>query len=258
MTMHMASRRRGSNERVALVGWVVDAQNDFVLKQRPGGRLYVRHLHDPNDPGAEQILPTLSRAVGLYHRRCAQVTYTGDWHREDDPEIDLRAPDPMKGTYPPHCMGLSDDPRERAGAELVNVVRPPHELLVLKRGASAARARQVARDSVRVRRSTFIQKHQFSVFTGASGVDEYLAGLEEALDAELLIVVCGVAMDVCVKHAIDGFLARRYPVILLTDATYGLGLAHANALVAEWKRCGLIAISVSEFEDMSISRCAAN
>ena len=239
--------------RLALVGWVVDAQNDFMLKQRPGGRLYVRQLHDPNDLGAEQILPTLSRAVALYHRQCAQVTYTGDWHRRDDPEIDLLAPDPMKGTYAPHCMGMSDDPIERVGAELVLQVRPPHELLVLERGISGSQARQVALDSVRTGRSAFIQKYQFSVFAGASGVDEYLAGLEEALDAELVIVVCGVATDVCVKHAIDGFLARHYPVILLTDATYGLGLEDANGLVAEWQRRGLIAMSVNEFEDLSIS-----
>jgi hypothetical protein len=38
----------------------------------------------------------------------------------------------------------------------------------------------------------------------ARRVEEYLAGLEEALDAELVIVVYGVATDVCVKHAIDG------------------------------------------------------
>jgi nicotinamidase-related amidase len=239
--------------RLAFVGWVVDAQNDFMLKQLPGGRLFVRQLHDPNDLGAEQILPALSRAVALYHRRCAQVTYTGDWHRNDDPEIDPLAPDPMKGTYMPHCMGMSDDPVERAGAELVLQVRPPHELLVLERDISGSRARQIALDSVRTRRSVFIQKHQFSVFTGAPGAGEYLAGLEDALDAELAIVVCGVATDVCVKHAVDGFLARRYPVILLTDATYGLGLEDTHRLVAEWQRSGLIALTVDQFENMSIS-----
>lgn len=244
--------------RRAFVGWVVDAQNDFMLKHAPGGRLFVRHLHDPNDLGAEQILPVLRRAVELLHEHCAQVTYTGDWHREDDAEIDLLAPDPMKGTYPPHCMGMSDDPVERAGAELVFDVRPPQEPLLLERGASSSHAREVALDSVRIRRSVFIQKHQFSVFAGASRVDEYLTGLEHALGAELVIVVCGVATDVCVKHAIDGFLARHHRVILLADATYGLGLADPNELIAEWQRRGLVALSVDEFEDMSISRCAAN
>jgi nicotinamidase-related amidase len=239
--------------RHALVGWVVDAQNDFMLKQLPGGRLFVRQLHDSNDPGAEQIIPTLSRAVALYHRRCDQVTYTGDWHHKDDPEIDPLAPDPVKGTYPPHCMGVSDDPIERAGAELVLQVRPRHEPLVLERNVSGSRARQVALDSVRTRRSAFIQKHQFSVFTGAPGAEEYLAGLEEALNAELVIVVCGVATDVCVKHAIDGFLARHCAVILLTDATYGLGLEDTHGLVADWQRRGLIALTVDQFENMSIS-----
>jgi nicotinamidase-related amidase len=243
----------GSRQRRAFIGWVVDAQNDFMLKQLPGGRLFVRQLHDPNDLGAEQIIPALSRAVALYHRRCDQVTYTGDWHHKDDAEIDPIAPDPMKGTYPLHCMGMSDDPIERAGAELVLEVRPAQDLLVLERDVAGSPARQVALDSVRTRRSVFIQKHEFSVFTGAPGAEEYIAGLEEALDAELVIVVCGVATDVCVKHAIDGFLARHYSVILLTDATYGLGLEDSNGLVAEWQRRGLIALTVDQFEDMSIS-----
>jgi hypothetical protein len=60
--------------------------------------------------------------------------------------------------------------------------------------------------------------------TGAPVPGEYLAGLEEALDAELVIVVCGVATDVGLKHAIDGFLPRHDSVILLTDDTSGLGL----------------------------------
>ena len=46
----------------------------------------------------------------------------------------------------------------------------------------------------------------------------------DVLDAELVIVVGGVATDVCVKHAIDGFFARRDSVILLTDDMSGLGL----------------------------------
>ncbi|MCH7659762.1 MAG: hypothetical protein IH933_04000, partial [Euryarchaeota archaeon] len=36
---------------------------------------------------------------------------------DDDAEIDPHAPNPQAGTYPPHCMGRSDDPDERAGAE---------------------------------------------------------------------------------------------------------------------------------------------
>ncbi|HEY9228601.1 MAG TPA: hypothetical protein VIP11_18245 [Gemmatimonadaceae bacterium] len=44
------------------------------------------------------------------HAHCDQVTYTGDWHNRDDPEIDRVTPDATKGTYPPHCMGMSEDP----------------------------------------------------------------------------------------------------------------------------------------------------
>lgn len=254
----MTTRPATHPRRLALVGWVVDAQNDFLLKERPGGRLFVRHLHDPNDPGAEQILPALSKAVTLFHRLCAQITYSGDWHHDDDPEIDRITPDLMKGTYPPHCMGMSDDPVECAGAMLVSEVRPPHPPIVLHRGVSAADARKVALDSLDTGRAVFIEKNQFSVFAGGSHVDEYLATLGAALDAELVIVVCGVATDVCVKHAVNGFLARDYRVILLTDAIYGLGLEDTNELVAEWQWRGLVALSTDALESMSNCSCAVN
>ncbi|HEX8320197.1 cysteine hydrolase family protein [Longimicrobium sp.] len=219
----------------ALVGWVVDAQNDFMLPPERGGRLYVHDLFDGGkDPGATQILPALVRAVDWMHAHCAVVVYTGDWHAYGDEEIDPVAPDAAKGTYPPHCMGLSEDPEERRGAEVIDEIRPANPV-VLARDASEWEASEVARTALRERRPIFIHKSRFSVFEGNPATDALLDTLRDQLGA-LEFVVAGVARDVCVKGAVEGFLdpARLQPVTLVTDATWGLGLESEAESLARW------------------------
>lgn len=219
----------------ALVGWVVDAQNDFMLPPERGGRLYVHDLFDGGkDPGAAQILPALVRAVEWMHAHCAVVVYTGDWHAYGDAEIDPVAPDAAKGTYPPHCMGLSEDEEERRGAEVIDEIRPANPV-ILARDASVGDAREVAHTALRERRPIFIHKSRFSVFEGNPATDALIGALREQLGA-LEFVVAGVARDVCVKGAVEGFLdpARRQPVTLVTDATWGLGLESEAESLARW------------------------
>ena len=138
--------------QVGKVGWVVDAQVDFM---DPEGRLYVKDLGNEADVGARQVTGTLERAVAWMHDHCQVVVFTGDWHSYDDEEIDPDHPDPQKGTYPPHCMGRSDDPQERLGAEIISELRPP-DPLVLEIGASEADARSLAHRAVAERRPIFI------------------------------------------------------------------------------------------------------
>ena len=61
----------------------------------------------------------------------------------DEDEIDEVAPDPLAGTYPPHCMGRSYDPGERRGAEVIPAIRPV-DPIVLGIQASEQEARSVA------------------------------------------------------------------------------------------------------------------
>ncbi len=98
-------------ERPRRVGWVVDVQNDFM---RPDGRLYVHDLFNAGDVGASLATPAIVRTVAWMRDHCDVVVFTGDWHAYGDREIDTESPDATKGTYPPHCMGLSEDPAERS------------------------------------------------------------------------------------------------------------------------------------------------
>ena len=225
---------------VARVGWVVDAQNDFLLPAEQGGRLYVRNLFDNGeDEGATRAIPAIERAVDWMREACAVIVYTGDWHSYADEEIDAAAPDPARGTYPPHCMGLSDDASERDGAEIIESIRPENPI-VLARAASPEDARAAARRAVAERRPLFIHKSKFDVFEGNPATDDLILALREELKKPVEVFVAGVARDVCVKQAVEGMLApeRALPVTLITDATWGLGIEKEEESLARWLSSG--------------------
>jgi nicotinamidase-related amidase len=56
-------------------------------------------------------------------------------------------------------------------------------------------------------------------------------------------VVYGVALDVCVRHAIDGMLDRGERVYLVEDATWGLGLESRESLLGAWVGRGVRLVS---------------
>lgn len=226
-------------DETARVGWVVDVQNDFMLPPEEGGRLYVRHLSDASDPGAVRARERIEAAVAWMREHCEVVVFTGDWHAHGDAEIDPRSPDPAAGTYPPHCMGMSEDAEERRGAEILATVAP-RDPVVLPRGASDEEARSAARAAVREGREIFIQKERFSVFEGNPATTALLSALEEELRRSLELIVAGVARDVCVTQAVDGMQARGYHTVALRDATWGLGLEDESATLARWAEGGRV------------------
>lgn len=228
--------------RRPVVGWVVDVQRDFMDPPEAGGRLYVHDLFDAADPGATEALPAIERTVAWLRGHADALVYTGDWHADGDREIDPVAPDAARGTYPPHCMGLSGDPEERRGAELLPSVAPdPAATVVLGRDAGEAEARAAAAAAA-AGRPVFIQKREFSVFDGNAGAEPFVAALAGELAGRgggaPAFVVCGVAADVCVRQAVEGLLARGRAVVVVRDAVWGLGLERLDALLARWEGAG--------------------
>jgi nicotinamidase-related amidase len=236
-------------EPLARIGWVTDAQNDFLVPPEEGGRLYVHDLFDGGqDLGAKQVIPALTRAVEWMHANCELVVYTGDWHAYGDAEIDPVHPDPAKETYPPHCMGMSDDPAEREGAQIHPSIRP-RDPIVLARDATEADARAAAERALAERRPVFIQKDRFDPFTGNPAAEAFLAELRRRL-GRLDVYVAGVARDVCVKHAVEGLLqpARGCLVTLVTDATWGLGIEPEAESLGRWMRDGAALLTTRGLE----------
>ena len=116
----------------------------------------------------------------------------------------------------------------------------PVDPIVLAIHATEQEARSVAARAVAERRPVFIRKNRFDVFVGNESTEAFLEGLTSALGAPLAFVVVGVARDVCVTQAVDGMQARDYPVTVLSDATWGLGLEPEVTTLARWSEKGRV------------------
>jgi len=222
-----------TNQGIPVVFWDVDTQFDFMTPPEQGGLLYVRDANDPGDPGARSIVDRLDRLSE--HARSAGIlrVATGDWHTLDHREIDAENPD-FRTTFPPHCMA------DERGSEKIPQTRLRDPVVVPLR-ATDADAREAAHRARTEGRDIFLRKEEFSCFTGNPATGALLDELRpEAL------VVYGVALDVCVKHAVDGMLDRGLPVLIVEDATWGLGIEPGDELLRGWEARGAQRLTVDE------------
>lgn len=226
-------------DKYTKIGWVVDAQKDFMDAD---GALYVKNPNDDSDPGAESIKTTLRDSVATLHETCDVVIYTADWHTLDDAEINTESPD-FVNTFPPHCMEGTE------GANLIPEVTDEVGLIgfePIAPDAGPERGKNVAKlflegkifrpDSVKSYVSPLIQKTRFDVFAGNSAVDTFLSHL---LAPEAEVFVVGVARDVCVTQAVEGLNQRGYNVVAMPQAMYGLGLEKESVTYERWKNLGV-------------------
>lgn len=225
----------------------MDVQNDFMNPSALGGRLYVADLTDSSDVGASSVQPVIERAVEWMRANCVTIIYTADWHGAEDAEIDALSPDPSIGTYPPHCMGRSEDPDEQDGAAIIASIRPSNPL-ILDRDTEETAVGPLARMAVLEGRPVIIQKNEFDVFTGNPHTESFVRALSEILGMAPEFVVIGVSRDVCVTRAVDGLQARGYATIALSDATWGLGLESESETLDRWRRRG----TVMTLEDLEL------
>lgn len=234
--MVQGESENGARDLMTRVGWVVDCQWDFMS---PAGRLYVKDLFDDADVGASEIEGSLARAVAWMRTHCATVVFTGDWHGYDDAEIDAERPDPEAGTYPPHCMGRSEDAEERAGAVIIDAIAP-RDPVVVPFDARPDDAEALVVEALESGRELFIQKNRFDVFVGNAATEAVIEVLQDRVADTLEFVVIGVARDVCVTQAVDGMQARGYATVALSDVTWGLGLEAESTTLERWGSGGRV------------------
>jgi nicotinamidase/pyrazinamidase len=191
-----------------LVFWDVDTQVDFMTSD---GKLYV--------PGAEDIIPVLGRLTDFAHERGIRIIASADDHVPGHKELS-DTPD-YKTTFPEHCMRGTPGQRKIPETGLIDplVIEPeptdPDALATTVRGH---------------RGDILFHKHWFDVFTNSS-VDTVL----RVIDPEV-IVMYGVALDICDKYAIEGLLRHRPQTRLyfVTDAAKAIRAPVAEHLLREW------------------------
>lgn len=196
-----------------VIFWDVDTQYDFM---KADGKLYV--------PDAEHIIPNLRKLTDFAHGHGVRIVASADDHVREHAEIS-DTPD-WKATFPPHCL------RGTAGQKKISetALRDP---LVIEPDAQDVKA---------PRGDILFHKHRFDVFTNPN-----VLPVLDALDPQD-IVVYGVALDVCVRYAIEGLLEHRPQIRLfaVTDAMKAIDRDVAEHLLREWGDEGVRLVKTSE------------
>jgi nicotinamidase/pyrazinamidase len=99
----------------------------------------------------------------------------------------------------------------------------------------------------------FVHKREFSVFDGNPGADDFVDALARAVAARHRgaapeFVVCGVAADVCVRHAVDGLLARGHRVAVAPRRHVGARARAAGRAAGALGGGGVRVVTVAELE----------
>ena len=200
--------------------WDVDTQYDFV---KADGKLYV--------PDAEHIIPNLKRLTDYAHGHGIRIVASADDHVREDAEISDR-PD-WKSTFPPHCMRGTPGQKKIQETALKDplVIEPePQDTKALS-------------ERVRGHRGDILfHKHHFDVFTNPN-----VLPVVDALNPQD-IVLYGVALDVCDRAAIEGFLRHRPAIRLfaVTDAMKPIDRDVAEQMLKEWGDEGVRLVKTSE------------
>src|SRR5437763_4841063 len=188
-----------------VVLWDVDTQVDFML---PTGKLYV--------PGAEETAPAMRRLVEAARAAGIPHVASADDHELTDAEISDE-PD-FSTTYPPHCLRATRGARKISETEQENPVPIGLEPLPDR--------------FLRGREFLLLKKH-FDVFTNPN-----TGTLVTALDPDVVLLF-GVATDVCDDAAIRGLLQRGRSVRFVEDAARGLDEGRVTACTAAWREAGV-------------------
>lgn len=205
--------------------WDVDTQYDFM---EPEGRLYV--------PGAPDILHNVSRLRALALGRGYPLIASTDWHSMEDAEIDPH-PDYEK-TYPPHCMAGTP------GAERVGFMGHVPIDYIDSESLPATGLKQLAQKRPL---HIVLRKQALDVFTNPN-----TRPLLDTLDPEVILIF-GVALDICVKHTLTGLQRTTDArLVLVADAVKGMGTVPDDVLLDEFESEGIIISRLSDLDNRTI------
>lgn len=194
--------------------WNVDTQIDFMNSK---GKLYVQD--------AEEIIPNLEKLTDLAENYGIKVVNTCDYHMQDDKEIS-DTPD-FKTTFPAHCMAGT------TGQGFMGATYPKgfdDNYYIVNYLDEAIYKYKINRS-----RNIILYKNHFDIFQGNKHIEEVLRHLKPDI-----VVVYGVATNVCVNFAVLGLLERNIKVIVVKDAIKELPNLPVEEIYNNWREKGAI------------------
>lgn len=198
--------------------WDVDTQKDFIEED---GRLAV--------DGASKIRDNLRRITEHARQEDLRIWGSADYHTEGDEEISDE-PD-FESTFPPHCL------RETDGWKRIEETQPEDPLWIDSEPLDEETLDKKIEDHPN---EIYFRKQEFDVFSNPN-LDKAL----ECIDA-FQIAIYGVTLDVCVQHAVQGFLDRNYQVTVIDDATRAIEENKRKDLLFKWKNLGAQVVGTEE------------
>lgn len=203
-----------------VIFWDVDTQYDFM---KADGKLYV--------PDAEHIIPNLKRLTDYAHGHGIRIVASADDHLPDHRELS-DSPN-FKDTFPLHCMHGTAGQKKIPETALRDPLVIEPELEDPVRLTERVRAHQG---------DILFHKTWFDVFTNPN-----VLTVVDALAPED-VVLYGVALDVCNRYAIEGFLQHRPSIRLfaVADAMKPIDRDVAEQMLKEWGEEGVRLVKTSE------------
>jgi nicotinamidase/pyrazinamidase len=185
----------------------VDTQIDFML---PQGKLYV--------PGAEAIIPNLSRLMACAREHAIPVISSADAHAPDDAEFAI---------WPPHCVIGTP------GQQRIPQTRWPEPLIVPSLPGAFVAPQDWPRQVV-------IEKAAYDTSANPN-FDAILRAL-----GPRRTVVFGVATEFCVCASALALRARSFPVDLVVDAIQAITAEGGRKAKEEMVAAGVRLVTTDE------------
>jgi nicotinamidase/pyrazinamidase len=154
--------------------------------------------------GCEGIVPVINRLIEDATRGGAFVVASRDWHPKG--HVSFRA---RTGTWPEHCVQGS------AGAKFQENVRLPRDAFIVSKGVD-------------------LDRDQYSAFDGTGLTDELLRrGIRR-------VVLCGLALDVCVRASALDAVRAGFKTHVLLKATRPTMEANERNAIRDMMKAGVV------------------
>ena len=201
--------------------WNVDTQIDFIY---PDGKLYVE--------GAEIIIDNLRKLTRLAGRHSIKVVNTCDYHLIGDKEIS-NTPD-FKTTFPPHCLAGTE------GTEFIKTTQPYDNYCTVNYLDET-----ICKCKINRSRNIILYKNHFDIFQGNKHTEKVIRHLNPDI-----VVVYGVATNVCVNFAVLGLLKRVGTVMVVIDAIKELPNLPVTEIYDNWIKQGVVLTNIKYIEKL--------